>query len=105
MTPEEHAKALKEIMAHLDKEEHIWKLCAEAEAFEAEHYPIELPSVAGAIKFRLDQNPRREGDMFGIFGKERTREMLFEGIELTDKEIKLLHEVIGIPIKVLRQKK
>jgi len=105
MTPEEHEKALKEIMDHLDREETIWKLCAEAEAFEAEHYPIELPSVAGAIKFRLDQSRFREGDMFGIFGKERTREMQFEGVELTDIEIKLLHEVIGIPLKVLRQKK
>lgn len=104
MTPEEHTKALKEIMEHLDKEEYIWKLCAEAEAYEAEHFPIALPSIAGAIKFRLDQSPLREGNMFDIFGKERTREMMFEGVKLTDVEIKLLHEVIGIPIKVLRQK-
>lgn len=104
MTPEEHAKALKEIMAHLDQEEYIWKLCAEAEAFEAKHYPIDLPSIAEAIQFRRDENLFMEGDMFGLFGRERTSEMMFEDVALTDIEIEKLHKVIGIPIKVLRQK-
>lgn len=105
MTPEEHQRALKEIMDHLEKEEYIWKLCAEAEAYEAKHYPIELPSIRGAIKFRLDQNPKQEEDLFNFFGKERTMEMIYEETELTPDEIKLLNESIGIPLKVLRQKK
>ena len=104
MTPEEHEKALKEIMDHLDKEEYIWKLCAECEAYEAEHLPIELPSIRAAVLFRLDQNEKQRADMFALFGKERTREIMFEKTDLTDAEIKLLHEEIGIPIKVLRQK-
>jgi len=105
MTPEEHTQALKEIMEHLEREEKIQAMILEVEKYEKEHFPIHLPSIGGAIKFRLDQDATQEADLFAYFGKEKTRKLIYEKLDLTPDDINFLNDVIGIPMAVLKQKK
>ncbi len=105
MTPEEHTQALKEIMEHLEKEEKVQAMILEVENYEKEHFPIHLPSIKGAIKFRLEQDATHEAELFAYFGKERTRKIMYEDSDLTPDDINFLNDVIGIPLAVLKQKK
>jgi HTH-type transcriptional regulator/antitoxin HigA len=74
------------------------------EAYEREHYPIDLPDPVDAIKFRLEQQGEDTRALVGIIG-QRTRvyEVLHGKRALSLKMIRNLHDKLGIPANVLIQ--
>jgi HTH-type transcriptional regulator/antitoxin HigA len=74
------------------------------EAYEREHYPIDLPSPVEAIKFRLEQSGKDLRALVGVIG-QRTRvyEVMRGDRPLSLKMIRSLHQELGIPAEVLIQ--
>jgi len=74
------------------------------EAYEREHYPIDLPDPIEAIKFRLEQKGKDLRSLVGVIG-QRTRvyEVMRGDRPLSLNMIRSLHEKLGIPAEVLIQ--
>jgi HTH-type transcriptional regulator/antitoxin HigA len=74
------------------------------EAYEREHYPIDLPNPIEAIKFRLEQTGKDSRSLIGVIG-QRTRvyEVMRGKRPLSLNMIRSLHEKLDIPAEVLIQ--
>jgi HTH-type transcriptional regulator/antitoxin HigA len=74
------------------------------EAYEQEHYPIDLPDPIEAIKFRLEQMGKDSRALIGVIG-QRTRvyEVMHGKRPLSLNMIRTLHEKLDIPAEVLIQ--
>ena len=74
------------------------------EAYEREHYPIDLPTPIEAIKFRLEQQGKDYRSLIGVIG-QRTRvyEVMRGARPLSLNMIRKLHSKLGIPADVLIQ--
>jgi HTH-type transcriptional regulator/antitoxin HigA len=74
------------------------------EAYEREHYPIDLPNPIEAIKFRLEQKGKDNRALIGVIG-QRTRvyEVMRGKRPLSLNMIRRLHEKFDIPAEVLIQ--
>lgn len=74
------------------------------EAYEHEHYPIDLPNPIEAIKFRLEQTGKDTRTLIGVIG-QRTRvyEVMRGTRPLSLNMIRRLHEKLAIPAEVLIQ--
>jgi HTH-type transcriptional regulator / antitoxin HigA len=74
------------------------------EAYEREHFPIDLPDPIEAIKFRLEQTGKDSRALIGIIG-QRTRvyEVMGGKRPLSLNMIRNLHEKLDIPAEVLIQ--
>ncbi len=74
------------------------------EAYEREHYPIDLPDPIEAIKFRLEQKGKDSRALIGVIG-QRTRvyEVMRGKRPLSLNMIRSLHEKLDIPAEVLIQ--
>src|SRR6266550_1873465 len=74
------------------------------EAYEREHYPVELPDPIEAIKFRLEQKGKDSRALIGVIG-QRTRvyEVMRGKRPLSLNMIRNLHEKLDIPAEVLIQ--
>src|SRR5216684_6097533 len=74
------------------------------EAYEREHYPMDMPDPVEAIKFRLEQQGKDTRALIGIIG-QRTRvyEILRGKRSLSLEMIRNLHDKLGIPANVLIQ--
>jgi HTH-type transcriptional regulator/antitoxin HigA len=74
------------------------------EAYEQEHYPIELPDPIEAIKFRLEQKGKDSSALIGVIG-QRTRvyEVMQGKRPLSLNMIRNLHQEFDIPAEVLIQ--
>jgi HTH-type transcriptional regulator/antitoxin HigA len=74
------------------------------EAYEREHYPVNLPSPIDAIKFRLEQQGKDYRSLIGVIG-QRTRvyEVMRGARPLSLNMIRKLHSELGIPADVLIQ--
>jgi HTH-type transcriptional regulator/antitoxin HigA len=74
------------------------------EAYEQEHYPIELPDPIEAIKFRLEQKGKNSSALIGVIG-QRTRvyEVMQGKRPLSLNMIRNLHQEFDIPAEVLIQ--
>ena len=74
------------------------------EAYEREHYPMDLPNPIDAIKFRLEQSGKDTSALIGIIG-QRTRvyEVMRGARPLSLNMIRKLHEQLQIPAEVLIQ--
>jgi len=74
------------------------------EAYEREHYPIDLPDPIEAIKFRLEQSGDDSRTLIGVIG-QRTRvyEVMRGKRPLSLNMIRNLHERFDIPAEVLIQ--
>src|ERR1700687_2642809 len=74
------------------------------EAYEREHYPIELPDPIEAIKFRVEQKGKDSSALIGVIG---LRNGIHEGMQgkrpLAWNMIRNLHENFDIPAEVLIQ--
>ena len=75
-----------------------------AEAYEREHYPIDLPDPVEAIKFRLEQEGKDYRALIGVIG-QRTRvyEVMRRARPLSLNMIRKLHSQLEIPAEVLIQ--
>ena len=73
-----------------------------AEAYEQEHYPLDLPDSIKAIKFAMKQKGLAVKDLEPMIGKSnRVYEVLNHKRPLTLKMIWRLHEQLGIPAESL----
>jgi len=74
------------------------------EAYEREHYPIDVPDPVEAIKFRLEQQGKDSRALIGVIG-QRTRvyEVMRGKRSLSLNMIRELHDKFGIPANVLIQ--
>ncbi len=72
------------------------------EAYEEQHYKIEVPDPIEAIKFRMEQEGLKQKDLVSIVGsKSRVSEILNKKRKLTIKMIRNLHKQLHIPIESL----
>src|ERR1700732_2359941 len=68
------------------------------EAYEDQHYPMDLPDPIEAIKFRLEQEGKDLRSLIGVIG-QRTRvyEVMRGDRPLSLNMIRSLHDTFGIP--------
>ena len=72
------------------------------EAWEARHYPIDLPDPIAAIRYHMEQNGLAPKDLAPyIGGRNRVYEVLNRKRSLSLKMIRLLHRELGIPAESL----
>ena len=72
------------------------------EAYEARHFPIDLPDPVEAIKFRMEQGGLTPKDLVPAIGRlNRVYEILARKRPLTLAMIWQLHEKFGIPAESL----
>ena len=68
------------------------------EAWEAKHYPIDLPDPVEAIKYHMEQRGLRPGDLVPYIGsRNRVYEVLNRRRPLTLRMVWRLHRGLGIP--------
>jgi HTH-type transcriptional regulator/antitoxin HigA len=111
-TEEDYKAALREVSAFFDNEpepgseegDRFEVLITLVEAYEAKHYPIELPDPVEAIKFRMEQAGLTPKDLVPFIGRlNRVYEILNRKRPLTLKMIWKLHQQLGIPAECLIQ--
>lgn len=72
------------------------------EAYEAKHFPVDLPDPIEAIKFRMEQSGLTAADLAPAIGKtNRVYEVLNRKRSLTLPMIWKLHTLFGIPAESL----
>jgi HTH-type transcriptional regulator/antitoxin HigA len=72
------------------------------EAWEAKHYPLDLPDAIAAIKHHMDQNGLAPRDLIPFIGsRNRVYEVLSRKRPLTLTMIRRLHQGLGIPAESL----
>ena len=72
------------------------------EAWEAKHYPLELPDAVEAIKYHMDQKGLAPRDLIPLIGgRNRVYEVFSRKRPLTLAMIRRLHEGLGIPAESL----
>lgn len=72
------------------------------EAYEARHYPLDLPDPVEAIKFTMEQKGLTVKDLEPMIGRSnRVYEILNHKRPLTLKMIWRLHKGLGIPAESL----
>jgi len=72
------------------------------EAYEAKHFPMDLPDPIEAIKFEMERKSLTVKDLEPMIGKSnRVYEILNHKRSLTLKMIWKLHEGLGIPAESL----
>ena len=72
------------------------------EAWEAKHYPLDLPDPIEAIKYHMEQKGLTAPDLIPfVGGRNRVYEVLARKRPLTLKMIQRLHEGLGIPTESL----
>lgn len=73
-------------------------------AYEARHYPVDLPDPIEAIKFRMEQSGLSAKDLEPMIGRRnRVYEVLNRKRALTLPMIRKLHRELGIPAASLIQ--
>ncbi len=111
-TEEDYKAALREVSAGFDNEpapgtpdgDRFEILLTLIEAYEARHYPIDLPDPVEAIKFRMDQAGLTPKDLVPAIGRlKRVYEILNRKRPLTLNMIWKLHQEFGIPAECLIQ--
>jgi HTH-type transcriptional regulator/antitoxin HigA len=72
------------------------------EAWEARHYPLDLPDAVEAIKHHMDQKGIAPRDLIPFIGsRNRVYEVLSRKRPLTLAMVRRLHEGLGIPAESL----
>jgi len=72
------------------------------EAYEAKHFPLDLPDPVAAIKFEMERKGLTVKDLEPMIGKSnRVYEILNHKRSLTLKMIWKLHKGLGIPAESL----
>jgi HTH-type transcriptional regulator / antitoxin HigA len=104
----DYQRALKEIegLMHAKRNtlegDRLDVLVALVEAWEAKHYPLDLPDPVEAIKYHMEQKGLSPHDLVPfIGGRNRVYEVLARKRPLTLKMIWRLHEGLGIPAESL----
>jgi HTH-type transcriptional regulator/antitoxin HigA len=103
-TERQYRRALKEIeglMAarrNTPEGDRLDVLVTLVEAWEAKHYPLDLPDPIEAIKYHMESRELAPGDLIPFIGSlNRVNEVLARKRPLTLPMIRRLHEGLGIP--------
>ncbi len=103
-TKRDYRRALKEIEALMDAKrgtpegDRLDVLVTLVEAWEAKHYPIDLPDPVAAIKYHMEQQGLVPKDLVPYLGsRNRVYEVLNRKRPLTRKMVWRLHSGLGIP--------
>jgi HTH-type transcriptional regulator/antitoxin HigA len=107
-TKRDHRRALKEIEGLMDAKrgtpegDRLDVLVTLVEAWEAKHYPIDLPDPVAAIKYHMEQQGLAPKDLVPYIGsRNRVYEVLNRKRPLTRKMVWRLHRGLGIPAESL----
>jgi HTH-type transcriptional regulator/antitoxin HigA len=109
-TEEDYRAALRQVSLFFDTEpdpgtpdgDRFEVLLTLVEAYEAKHFPLELPDPVEAIKFRMEQEGLTPKDLMPMIGRlNRVYEILNRKRPLTLNMIWKLHEKLGIPAESL----
>ena len=107
-TKRDHRRALKEIEGLMSAKrgspegDRLDVLVTLVEAWEAKHYPIDLPDPVEAIKYHMEQQGLEPRDLVPyIGGRNRVYEVLNRKRPLTLKMVWRLHTGLGIPAESL----
>ncbi|HYQ24976.1 transcriptional regulator [Stenotrophomonas sp.] len=109
-TENDYEMALRELEAYFENEPAIGTeegdrfeiLATLVEAYEAKHFPIELPDPIEAIRFRMEQGGLTVKDLVPSIGQlNRVYEVLNRKRGLTLEMIRNLHRNLGIPAESL----
>ena len=107
-TKSAHRAALKEIeslmkaRANTPEGERLDILVTLVEAYEREHFPMDLPDPIAAIQFVMEQRGLTVRDLEPMLGRpNRVYEVLNRKRPLTLKMIRHLHKELGIPAESL----
>ncbi len=107
-TKRDYRRTLKEIEGLMDAKrgtpegDRLDVLVTLVEAWEAKHYPIDLPDPVEAIKYHMEQQGLRPRDLVPyIGGRNRVYEVLNRKRPLTLKMVWRLHAGLGIPAESL----
>jgi HTH-type transcriptional regulator/antitoxin HigA len=72
------------------------------EAWEAKHYPLDLPDAVEAIKYHMENQGLAPRDLIPFIGnRNRVYEVLSRKRPLTLAMVRRLHEGLGIPAESL----
>ena len=109
-TEDDYRAALREVSAFFDHEpepgspegDHFEILLILVEAYETQHFPIDLPDPIAAIEFRMEQAGLTPRDLQPMIGRmNRVYEVLNRKRPLTLNMIWKLHQGLGIPAESL----
>jgi HTH-type transcriptional regulator/antitoxin HigA len=109
-TEEDYRATLREVSAYFDHEpepctqegDRFEILMTLLEAYEAKHYPVDLPDPIEAIKFRMEQHGLTPKDLEPAIGRRnRVYEILNGKRNLTLAMVWKLHTIFGIPAESL----
>ncbi len=107
-TKRDHRRTLKEVEALMDAKrgtpegDRLDVLVTLVEAWEAKHYPIDLPDPVAAIKYHMEQQGLAPKDLVPYIGnRNRVYEVLNRKRPLTRKMVWRLHSGLGIPAESL----
>jgi HTH-type transcriptional regulator/antitoxin HigA len=107
-TKRDHRRALREIEGLMDAKrgtpegDRLDVLVTLVEAWEAKHYPIDLPDPVAAIKYHMEQQGLAPKDLVPYIGSQnRVYEVLNRKRPLTLKMVWRLHSGLGIPAESL----
>lgn len=103
-TKRDYHRALKEIEGLMDAKrgtlagDRLDVLVTLVEAWEAKHYPIDLPDPVEAIKYHMEQKGLQPADLVQYIGsRNRVYEVLNRKRPLTLRMVWRLHKGLGIP--------
>lgn len=104
----DYRRALKEIEGLMDAKrgtaegDRLDVLATLVEAWEARHYPLDLPDAVEAIKYHMEQQGLKPRDLVPyIGGRNRVYEVLNRKRALTLRMVWRLHTGLGIPAESL----
>ena len=107
-TKRDYLRALKDIEGLMDAKrgplegDRLDVLVTLVEAWEAKHYPIDLPDPVEAIKYHMQQNGLEPRDLVPYIGsRNRVYEVLNRRRPLTLRMVWRLHTGLGIPAESL----
>lgn len=107
-TKSDYRRALKEIEGLMNakpgtpKGDRLDVLVTLVEAWEAKHYPVDLPDPIEAIKYHMEQRGLEPRDLVRYIGsRNRVYEVLNRKRPLTLRMVWQLHKRLGIPAELL----
>ena len=107
-THRDYLRALKEVEGLMNAKrgtpegDHLDVLVTLIEAWEAKHYPMDLPDAVEAIRYHMEQRGLTPQDLQPFIGnRNRVYEVLARKRPLTLAMVRRLHEGLGIPAESL----
>lgn len=109
-TEQDYQDALKSVAPLFDNEpepdtpegDYLEVMITLIEAYEAKHFPVDLPNPVDAIRFRMEQSGLSAADLVPAIGRQnRVYEVLNGKRALTLPMIWKLHDMFGIPAESL----